>query len=118
MRAVDYWHGIRPPLLMFLLAVVSGWVHRRQLLVIEFFPPGRESDVERSAPRRADSIHRCGTCVACPEGEGGRWESPYGACTMVSPDTLMRWHKRLVAQKWDYSHTRRRTVQELEQRLR
>jgi len=25
-----------PPLLTFLLAVVSGWVHRRQLLVIEF----------------------------------------------------------------------------------
>jgi len=28
--------GSVPPLLTFLLAVVSGWVHRRQLLVIEF----------------------------------------------------------------------------------
>ncbi len=26
--------------------------------------------------------------------------------TIVSPDTLMRWRRRLVAQKWDYSHRR------------
>ena len=26
--------------------------------------------------------------------------------TVVSPDTLMRWHWRLVAQKWDFSKRR------------
>src|SRR4029079_748447 len=26
--------------------------------------------------------------------------------TLVSPDTLMRWHRRLVAQKWDFSNRR------------
>jgi hypothetical protein len=26
--------------------------------------------------------------------------------TVVSPDTLMRWHQRLVAQKWDFSKRR------------
>src|SRR6185295_1719981 len=26
--------------------------------------------------------------------------------TLVSPDTLMRWHRRLVAQKWDYTKRR------------
>lgn len=25
----------------------------------------------------------------------------------MSPDTLMRWHRRLVAQKWDFSNRRR-----------
>lgn len=26
--------------------------------------------------------------------------------TIVSPDTLMRWHRRLVAQKWNFAHRR------------
>ena len=26
--------------------------------------------------------------------------------TVVSPDTLMRWHRRLVAQKWNFAHRR------------
>ena len=26
--------------------------------------------------------------------------------TIVSPDTLMRWHRRLVAQKWDFNKRR------------
>ena len=26
--------------------------------------------------------------------------------TMVTPDTILRWHRQLVAQKWDYSHCR------------
>src|SRR6185436_13242429 len=26
--------------------------------------------------------------------------------TLVSPNTLMRWHRRLVAQKWDFSKRR------------
>ncbi len=26
--------------------------------------------------------------------------------TLVSPDTLMRWHRRLVAEKWDFSKRR------------
>jgi hypothetical protein len=26
--------------------------------------------------------------------------------TLITPDTLMRWHQRLVAQKWDFSNRR------------
>jgi putative transposase len=26
--------------------------------------------------------------------------------TLVSPDTLMRWHQRLVAEKWNFTHRR------------
>ena len=27
--------------------------------------------------------------------------------TIVTPDTIMRWHRKLVAAKWDYSHRRK-----------
>jgi hypothetical protein len=41
--------GCVPPLLAFLLMTFSGWVHRRQLIVIEFLQ-AREPDVEGEAP--------------------------------------------------------------------
>lgn len=28
--------------------------------------------------------------------------------TIVTPDTILRWHRELVAQKWDFSHLRTR----------
>ena len=28
--------------------------------------------------------------------------------TLVTPDTLLRWHRRLVVKKWDYAQRRRR----------
>jgi hypothetical protein len=28
--------------------------------------------------------------------------------TIVTPDTILRWHRELVAQKWDYSERRRK----------
>ena len=30
--------------------------------------------------------------------------------TIVTPDTILRWHRQLVAKKWDQSHTRKSTV--------
>jgi len=31
-----------------------------------------------------------------------------GLATIVTPDTILRWHRELVARKWDYSHLRKR----------
>ena len=28
--------------------------------------------------------------------------------TLFTPDTILRWHRELVAQKWDFSHLRKR----------
>jgi hypothetical protein len=28
--------------------------------------------------------------------------------TLVTPDTLLRWHRRLIAEKWDYSQRRQK----------
>ena len=96
--------GSVPPLLSFLLMVVSGWVHRHQLLSSNFSRP-------RTACSRND----------CEESESGSptlsvlfWRKAKAVGrnalleldTIVSPDTLLRWHRRLVAQKWDFTHRR------------
>jgi hypothetical protein len=44
--------GSVPPLLSFLLMVMSGWVHRHQLLVIEFLKAGYRLLKERLREKR------------------------------------------------------------------
>ena len=97
--------GSVPPLLSFLLMIVAGWVHRHPLTVIEFLQAEnrllkqklgskrlRFTDAERALlARKAMAVGR----KALSELE-----------TIVSPDTLLRWHRRLVAQKWNFVHRR------------
>src|SRR4249919_2995943 len=94
-----------PPLLSFLLMVVSGWVHRHQLTIIEFLQEEnrllkgklagkliRFTDAERALlARKAKAVGR---------------KALLELDTIVSPDTLLRWHRQLVAQKWNYVHRR------------
>ena len=89
-----------------LLMAVSGWLHRRQLLMIEYLEAEnrllkgklngkrlRFTDAERALlARKAKALGR---------------QALIKLDTLVSPDTLLRWHRRLIAQKWDYSHRRR-----------
>jgi transposase InsO family protein len=94
-----------PPLLSFLLLVVSGWVHRHQLIVVEYLQAEnrllkakmqgkriRFSDPERALlARKAKAVGR---------------KTLLTLDTLVTPDTLLRWHRQLVAQKWNFVHRR------------
>jgi len=33
--------------------------------------------------------------------------------TIVTPDTILRWHRELVATKWDYSRRRKKIARQL-----
>src|SRR5207244_4997391 len=44
--------GSTSPLLLFLLMMVSGWVHRRQLIIIEFLQAENQPLLERLRGRR------------------------------------------------------------------
>jgi putative transposase len=97
--------GSVPPLLTFLLMVVSGWVHRRQLIVIEFL---------QAESRRLQERLR-GKCIRFTDAERALLARKAKAVgrkalleleTIVSPDTLLRWHRRLLAEKWSFSKRR------------
>ncbi|MDQ6767251.1 MAG: hypothetical protein M3Z41_05535, partial [Candidatus Eremiobacteraeota bacterium] len=75
-----------PPLLSFLLVIVSGWVHRHQLLKEQLRGKRiRFTDAERALlARKAKAVGR---------------KALFELDTVVSPDTLLRWHRQFVAQK-------------------
>jgi putative transposase len=97
--------GSVPPLLTFLLMVVSGWVHRRQLMVIEFLQAENRMLKERLRGKRIRFTDAQRALLARKAKAVGR-KALLELDTIVSPDTLMRWHRRLVAQKWDFSERR------------
>jgi putative transposase len=97
--------GSMPPLLTFLLMIVSGWVHRHQLIVIEFLQAENRLLKERLRGKRIRFTDAEQALLARKAKTVGR-KALLGLETIVSPDTLMRWHRRLVAQKWDFSKRR------------
>src|SRR5215471_16811359 len=94
-----------PPLLSFLLMIVAGWVHRHQLIVIGFLQAENRLLKDRLRGRRirfTDAERALLARKARAEGRKALLELD----TIVSPDTLLRWHRRLVTQKWDYAERR------------
>src|SRR6202521_455310 len=97
--------GSVPPLLSFLLMVVSGWVHRHQLIVIEFLQAENRLLKEKSAGRRIRFTDAERALLARKAKAVGR-KALLKLDTIVSPDTLLRWHRQLVAEKWNFAHRR------------
>lgn len=90
---------------MFLLMVVSGWVHRRQLIVIEFLQAENRMLKDRLRGKRIRFTDDQRALLARKAKAVGR-RALLELDTIVSPDTLMRWHRRQVAEKWDFSKRR------------
>ena len=85
--------------------VVSGWVHRQQLIVIEFLQAENRLLKGRLRGKRIRFTDAERALLARKAKAVGR-KALLQLDTIVTPDTLMRWHRRLVAQKWDYSRCR------------
>jgi putative transposase len=97
--------GSAPPLLSFLLIVAAGWVHRHQLIVIEFLQAENRLLKDRLRGKRirfTDAERALLARKAKAVGRKGLMELE----TIVSPDTLLRWHRRLIAEKWNFVHRR------------
>src|SRR5450759_2088150 len=97
--------GSVPPLLTYLLLVVSGWINRRQLIVIEFLQAENRLLKERLRGKHIRFTDAERALLARKAKAVGR-KALLKLDTLVSPDTLIRWHRRLIAQKWDFSRRR------------
>jgi transposase InsO family protein len=85
--------------------VFSGWVNRRQLIVIEFLQAENRLLKERLRGKRIRFTDAERALLARKAKAVGR-KTLMKLDTLVSPDTFMRWHRQLVAQKWNFSHRR------------
>ena len=97
--------GSVPPLLSFLLLIAAGWVHRHQLIVIEFLQAENRLLKDRLRGRRIRFTDAERALLARKAKAVGR-KALLELDTIVSPDTLLRWHRRLVAQKWNFAARR------------
>jgi len=106
------------PGLQFLVAAVAGWVNRHQLEVIEYLQDENRLLRKRLGPGRlrfSDAERRRLARAAHKVGRKGL----LAIDNVVTPDTLLRWYRDLVAQKYDGSRRRGvgrpRTAVEIEQ---
>src|SRR5215813_7301502 len=97
--------GSVPSLLSFLLMVVSGWVHRHQLTVIELLQAENRLLKGKLGGKRLRFTDAERALLARKAKAVGR-KALLELDTIVSPDTLLRWHRRLVAQKWNFAERR------------
>jgi hypothetical protein len=90
-------HSLPRPL-AFLLLLVSGWVNRQQQAVIDYLLEENRILRDTHAPRRlrlTDDQRRRLAVKGIVLGRG-RLADVSG---IVTPDTILRWYRRLVAQK-------------------
>src|SRR6266496_4048829 len=94
-----------PPALSFLLVILAGWVHRHQLIVIEFLQAENRLLKDRLRGKRIRFTDAERALLARKAKAMGR-KALLELETIVSPDTLLRWHRRLIAEKWNFVHRR------------
>jgi putative transposase len=93
-------------LLQFLLMLCAGWLQRQQATVIEYLQAENRTLREQLRGRRIvfTDAQRC-LLAERAIAVGRRALRELG--TVVTPETLLRWHRELVARKWTFVERRR-----------
>jgi hypothetical protein len=86
----------------FLLIAVAGWMNRSQYRVIDYLREENRVLREQLGERRLRFTDDQRRRLAIKAKGLGR-KLLAGAATLVTPETLLAWHRKLVAQKYDGS---------------
>lgn len=96
--------------------ILAGLINREQQLAIDYLRTENAVLKERLGKKRIllnDDQRRRLAVKARILGRNVLEE----IATIVTPDTLLRWHRKLVAQKWDYSDRRTKRPGQSKRRL-
>ncbi|MCB1652954.1 MAG: integrase core domain-containing protein [Pseudomonadales bacterium] len=91
-----------------LLAILCGWATERQQQIIEFQNSQIEALLRLHGRKRillSDEQRR----LLAVKGKALGRKALRELTTIVTPDTILRWHRELVAKKWDYSDLRKKS---------
>ena len=96
-----------PPALQFLVLTFAGWVNRHQDDLIDYLREENRVLREHLGPRPLRLTDAQRRRLAVRGHKLGRRVLTQGA-GIVTPDTILRWYRRLIAKKYDGSARRRR----------
>ena len=98
--------------LQFLITIFAGWVSRHQQDVAEYLqeeeaklPSDRALREQLGGKRLRFTDQQRRRLAVKAKAVGRKWL--FEIDTLVTPDTLLRWHIQLIARKYDGSKTRR-----------
>ncbi len=93
------WHLI--------LIILAGWINRQQQGVIEYLRTENSVLKEKFGKKRILLTNEQRRRLAVKGKILGRKQlEQFG--TLFTPDTILRWHRQLVPNKWDYSDRKER----------
>jgi putative transposase len=94
-----------PSLMQFLIVVLAAWLTRQQDAFIEYLKAENRVLKARLGRRRLMFTDAERRLLARPAKAVGR-RRLFGLDPIVSPDTLLRWHRQLIAMKWTFVRRR------------
>ena len=91
----------------FLAVVVAGWINQQQQQLIEYLRTENQVLKEKLGKKRillSDDQRR----RLAVKGKVLGWKLLGEIVTIFTPDTILRWHRQLIAAKWDYTSRRKK----------
>ena len=98
--------NLRPSPVAFILFLLAGWISRQQLIVIEYLKAENRM-LRKRLKGRALRLTDKERALLARKAFGIPRKVLLELGTIVTPDTLLRWHRQLVARKFNFSDRRK-----------